>query len=236
MKLRTHDKLNILFGRQGSSRICNPYESFEFLNHMKNTGSQTCDDCLPDCETTIYKTHITTSSYRRCCPLLFKLVLYYPAAYFFLLNIEGVTTRILGWVTSAHLKIGKSILQYGAMMLGKRKERMKRNYPSTSRRNLCQTSGNLNCFSLTCFRLIFFVQKGSGTTNLTSKHKFSKRKTKRQMRTLTMHMQRTLQLPTIILKAQLVWNSPEMPWQLQLISSQMLGAFLVCVWESAAYQ
>ena len=95
MELRTHDKLNILFGRQGSSRICNPYESFEFLNHMKNTGSQTCDDCLPDCETTIYKTHITTSSYRRCCPLLFKLVLYYPA-YFFLIKYWRCDNKNLG--------------------------------------------------------------------------------------------------------------------------------------------
>ena len=41
-----------------SPKICNPWEGAYFLKEMSSVSTVTCTHCLPDCETTIYKSQV----------------------------------------------------------------------------------------------------------------------------------------------------------------------------------
>ena len=45
---------------------CDPWQSKEFLNFMSTVPDNKCEDCLPDCITTIYKSSATSAEFRRC--------------------------------------------------------------------------------------------------------------------------------------------------------------------------
>ena len=47
-------------------RLCDPWEARDFLKHSRLTPPNTCDGCLPDCETTVYKASVTAAPFRRC--------------------------------------------------------------------------------------------------------------------------------------------------------------------------
>ena len=47
-------------------KMCNPFDSFKFLNHMKNVSQSSCEHCLPDCVSTMYDSSVTAAPFRRC--------------------------------------------------------------------------------------------------------------------------------------------------------------------------
>ena len=49
-----------------TARLCDPWEARDFRNHMTSIPYDTCDYCLPDCETTIYHAAVTAAPFRRC--------------------------------------------------------------------------------------------------------------------------------------------------------------------------
>ena len=49
-----------------TARLCDPWEAREFRQYMKSIPYDTCDYCLPDCETTIYHASVTAAPFRRC--------------------------------------------------------------------------------------------------------------------------------------------------------------------------
>ena len=48
------------------TRICDPWEAREFRKKMSHVPIGTCDDCLPDCNTTLYSAEATVAPIRRC--------------------------------------------------------------------------------------------------------------------------------------------------------------------------
>lgn len=54
--------------------VCDPWESFEFLNYMQNHDKEEdCDHCLDDCTKTTYDVSLTYQSFRQCDSLNFGL-------------------------------------------------------------------------------------------------------------------------------------------------------------------
>ena len=49
-----------------NARLCDPWEAREFKSHMSSLPYDACDDCMPDCVTTIYSTSVTAAPFRRC--------------------------------------------------------------------------------------------------------------------------------------------------------------------------
>ena len=45
---------------------CNPWEASDFLETMLNIPTEKCLQCLPDCSTITYKTHVTAVPLRNC--------------------------------------------------------------------------------------------------------------------------------------------------------------------------
>ena len=48
-----------------SARLCDPWEARIFRSHMKAIPYDTCDFCLPDCNTTIYTASVTAAPFRQ---------------------------------------------------------------------------------------------------------------------------------------------------------------------------
>ncbi len=49
-----------------TSRPCDPWGAYDFLEAMSTIPDSQCDHCLPDCEMPIYSTSATTAKFRRC--------------------------------------------------------------------------------------------------------------------------------------------------------------------------
>ncbi len=49
-----------------TGRMCDPWEAREFRQHMKNVPDGECEDCLPDCSSTLYTSMVTAAPFRRC--------------------------------------------------------------------------------------------------------------------------------------------------------------------------
>ena len=55
------------FPNQNSSiRMCDPYEAFTFVNHMKDVSDDECSHCLPDCSGTSFESSVSAAPFRRC--------------------------------------------------------------------------------------------------------------------------------------------------------------------------
>ena len=46
--------------------ICNPWEAHDFLDYMNSITGGNCQNCLPECSSTIYETSIVTVPFRKC--------------------------------------------------------------------------------------------------------------------------------------------------------------------------
>ena len=46
--------------------MCDPWETIEFVNKMKNTPDENCEHCLPDCEITVYETSVSSAPFESC--------------------------------------------------------------------------------------------------------------------------------------------------------------------------
>ena len=49
-----------------ASQPCDPWQTKDFLDAMNKIPDDQCNHCLPDCDTTIYKTSLTSTKFRRC--------------------------------------------------------------------------------------------------------------------------------------------------------------------------
>ena len=47
-------------------KICNPWETHEFLNYMNSVRGENCPKCLPECNNIIYESNIVTIPFRQC--------------------------------------------------------------------------------------------------------------------------------------------------------------------------
>ena len=46
--------------------MCDPWDTIEFVNNMKNTPDENCEHCLPDCEITLYETAVSSAPFESC--------------------------------------------------------------------------------------------------------------------------------------------------------------------------
>ncbi len=46
--------------------FCNPWEAADFHEKLLNVSTENCQQCLPDCNVTTYKTHVTAVPLRNC--------------------------------------------------------------------------------------------------------------------------------------------------------------------------
>ena len=46
--------------------MCNPWDTIEFVNKMRNTPENLCKHCLPDCEITIYEASVSSAPFQSC--------------------------------------------------------------------------------------------------------------------------------------------------------------------------
>jgi hypothetical protein len=51
---------------QRSSRICDPFEAYQFSTEMQNVPSIVMKECLPNCDGTDYSATVTAAPFRRC--------------------------------------------------------------------------------------------------------------------------------------------------------------------------
>ena len=49
-----------------TSRLCDPWEAREYLQHMSVVPPNQCNFCTPDCEKTLYRASVTAAPFRRC--------------------------------------------------------------------------------------------------------------------------------------------------------------------------
>ena len=49
-----------------SIEMCDPWDTIEFVNNMKNTPDENCEHCLPDCEITVYETAVSSAPFESC--------------------------------------------------------------------------------------------------------------------------------------------------------------------------
>ena len=49
-----------------SLKMCDPWDAFEFANHMKDVPDTECSHCLPDCSSTLIEASVSAAPFRRC--------------------------------------------------------------------------------------------------------------------------------------------------------------------------
>ena len=49
-----------------SIEMCDPWDTIEFVNNMKNTPDENCEHCLPDCEITVYEIAVSSAPFESC--------------------------------------------------------------------------------------------------------------------------------------------------------------------------
>ena len=49
-----------------SMKMCNPWETKDFLNYTEIIPDGTCSHCLPDCISTIYETEVSSAPFKPC--------------------------------------------------------------------------------------------------------------------------------------------------------------------------
>ena len=52
--------------KKANVSICDPFNSFKFVGHMKNVSQSKCGHCLPDCTTTVYDSAVSAAPFRKC--------------------------------------------------------------------------------------------------------------------------------------------------------------------------
>ena len=56
----------IIAVKDDSLRMCDPWDTIEFLDKMKHIPEDKCDYCLPDCNITIYETTVSSAPFQSC--------------------------------------------------------------------------------------------------------------------------------------------------------------------------